>query len=98
MLVARIRVVLADLERDAYLIIENALDEPALRRRTEPRCIGSPSSASTMPSSNWSHEILPWHESGAPAGTLVWSDENVSANGIDSSAVREPARNVFHLK
>jgi hypothetical protein len=45
-----------------------------------------------------SHEILPWHEGGGPAGTLVWSDENVSAQGIDSSAVRELARNVFDLK
>src|SRR6266511_1727707 len=41
------------------------------------------------------HEILPWNEGGGPAGTLVWSDENVSAQGIDSSAVRELARTVF---
>jgi hypothetical protein len=44
-----------------------------------------------------SHEILPWNAGGGQAGTLVWSDENVSANGIDSSAVRELARNVFDL-
>jgi AAA domain/UvrD-like helicase C-terminal domain len=45
-----------------------------------------------------SHEILPWDDGGGPAGMLVWSDENVSAHGIDSSAVRELARNVFDLK
>jgi hypothetical protein len=45
-----------------------------------------------------SHEILPWHDGGEPAGTLVWSDENISAQGIDSRAVRELARNVFDLK
>ena len=44
-----------------------------------------------------SHEILPWHEGGGPAGTLVWSDENISADGIDSRAVRELARKVFDL-
>ena len=44
-----------------------------------------------------SHEILSWHEGGGPAGTLVWSDENVSADGIDSRAVRELARKVFDL-
>jgi hypothetical protein len=44
-----------------------------------------------------SHEILPWSEGGGSEGTLVWSDENLSARGIDSSAVRELARNVFDL-
>ena len=44
-----------------------------------------------------SHEILPWLEGGGPAGTLVWSDETVSAQGIDSNAVRELARTVFGL-
>lgn len=44
-----------------------------------------------------SHEILPWLEGGGSAGTLVWSDENVRAQGIDSSAVRELARAVFGL-
>ena len=44
-----------------------------------------------------SHEIFPWREGGGAAGALVWSDENVSANGIDSNAVRELAQNVFDL-
>ena len=44
-----------------------------------------------------SHDILPWTSGGGPAGTLVWSDENVTDSGISSHAIRELAREVFEL-
>ncbi len=44
------------------------------------------------------HGILPWEEGGGPGGTLVVSDENVGAAGIDSNAVRELARKVFEAE
>lgn len=44
-----------------------------------------------------SHDILPWTDGGGAAGTLVWSDENVTDSGISSHAIRELARGVFEL-
>ncbi len=44
-----------------------------------------------------SHDIVPWEEGGGARGVLVCSDENVSAAGIDSNAVRALARRVFQL-
>jgi hypothetical protein len=44
-----------------------------------------------------SHDILPWEDGGGARGALVCSDENVSAAGIDSNAVRALARKVFQL-
>ena len=44
-----------------------------------------------------SHDILPYEEGGGPSGTLVCSDENMAAAGIDSSAVRALAREVFEI-
>jgi hypothetical protein len=41
------------------------------------------------------HEILPWGEGGGPAGTLVWSDEEVDGPGIDSEAILELAREIL---
>ena len=37
-------------------------------------------------------------DGGGPAGTLVWSDENVTDSGISSHAIRELAREVFELQ
>ena len=45
-----------------------------------------------------SHDILPWTSGGGSAGTLVWSDENVTDSGISSHAIRELAREVFELQ
>lgn len=45
-----------------------------------------------------SHDILPWEDGGGPGGALVTSDENVSAAGIDSHAVRELASKVFGVR
>ena len=44
-----------------------------------------------------SHDIVPWEDGGGARGVLVCSDENVSAAGIDSNAVRALARRVFQL-
>jgi hypothetical protein len=43
------------------------------------------------------HGILPYEEGGGPSGTLVCSDENMAAVGIDSHAVRALAREVFKI-
>jgi hypothetical protein len=40
---------------------------------------------------------VPWEDGGGVRGALVCSDENVSAAGIDSNAVRALARRVFEL-
>jgi hypothetical protein len=42
-----------------------------------------------------SHGILPWSEGGVSNGSLVWSDENLGARGINSNAIRELAQEVF---
>ena len=44
-----------------------------------------------------SHDIVTWEDGGGARGALVCSDENVSAAGIDSNAVRALARRVFEL-
>ena len=44
-----------------------------------------------------SHGILPHEDGGGPNGTLVTSDENMAAAGIDSHAVRALARRVFNV-
>jgi hypothetical protein len=41
------------------------------------------------------HEILPWTDGGGPGGTLVWSDEGITGQGISSHAIRELAATVF---
>jgi hypothetical protein len=45
-----------------------------------------------------SHDIMPWTEGGGSAGTLVWSDENVTDSGISSHGISELAREVFELR
>lgn len=44
-----------------------------------------------------SHGVLPLQDGGGPGGILVCSDENVSTDGIDSSAVRDLAERVRDL-
>ena len=44
-----------------------------------------------------SHDILPWTDGGGSGGTLVWSDENVQGQGINSQAIRKLAEQVFDL-
>jgi hypothetical protein len=44
-----------------------------------------------------SHGILPYEDGGGPNGTLVCSDENMAAAGINSHAVRALARKLFGI-
>lgn len=41
------------------------------------------------------HGILPWTDGGGPGGTLVWSEEGIDGQGINSHAIRELAGTVF---
>jgi len=45
-----------------------------------------------------SHDILPLEDGGGARGALVCSDENVTASGISSHAIRELAREVFEVQ
>jgi len=44
-----------------------------------------------------SHGILPWTEGGGATGVLAWSEEGISAGGIDSREIEARVREVLQL-